>query len=177
MNCQPFVSTIVNDQAMGGGGVDEADELPPLLGAVAPGAWAQSIKIPDLREPPASSASGPGMPCDDCGVIRSIREVHQWRKAEVPGAFRSDPARGGVGERNLVGGVAVLPLGGGRSDQSFVGGVGTPELQERFTETTYEITVRLDNGGYRLIERRDGMQFQVGDRVRLSEGRVERLAN
>lgn len=33
------------------------------------------------------------------------------------------------------------------------------------------------NGGYRLIERRDGMQFQVGDRVRLSEGRVERLAN
>lgn len=29
MNCQPFVSTIVNDQAMGGGGVDEADELAP----------------------------------------------------------------------------------------------------------------------------------------------------
>lgn len=147
------------------------------VGAAALGAWAQSIKIPDFRQPPppVSAAPGPGVPCDECGVIRSIREVHQQRKVEVPGAFRSDP-RAAFGERNLTGAVVYLPLGG-ESDRSFVGGVGTPEMRERFTETTYEITVRLDNGAYRFIERRDGTRFQVGDRVRLSEGRVEPLAN
>ena len=53
-------------------------------------------------------------------------------------------------------------------EKPFVGGVGTPEMKERFRESTYEITVRLDDGALRFVERPDGSRYRVGDRVRLS---------
>jgi outer membrane lipoprotein SlyB len=67
-----------------------------------------------------------------------------------------------------VGAVIYLPLGGETPERPFVGGVGTPEMRERFGETTYEITVRLDDGGMRFIQRNDGSRYQVGDRVRMA---------
>jgi hypothetical protein len=92
----------------------------------------------------------------------------------VPQAFRTDAQTTALGSPNLVGAVIALPLGtaGG---EPYVGGVGTPEMRERFAETTYEITVRLDSGAYSRLERRDGGHFRVGDRVRLAQGTIERV--
>jgi outer membrane lipoprotein SlyB len=64
----------------------------------------------------------------------------------------------------------------GDSGKSFVGGVGTPEMRARFSETTYEITIRLDNGGFTTVDRRDGASFRVGDRVRVEGIQLTLLA-
>ena len=131
-------------------------------------ACAQSLKIPDFRQSPPEVVSGPrpGEPCDNCGVIRSIRETRSERPIAVPKPLQTNPMDQGPGSNMLVGAVVALPISE-RSDRPYVGGVGTPEMRERFTETTYEITVRLDSGGYTAVQRRDGSSFRVGDRVRV----------
>lgn len=129
---------------------------------------AQNIKIPDLRGEPALTAPAPkpGDSCGNCGIIRSIREIQIQRPVPVPGAFQNNTVDPQPGSTMFVGAVAVLPLGSG-SGKAYVGGVGTPEMRSRFQDTSYEITVRLDNGGYSSVQRSDGAQYQVGDRVRV----------
>ena len=138
-------------------------------------AQAQSIKIPDFstERPATATALKPGETCENCGVIRSIREVQNQRPVPVPKGFQSDQRDGGMGSNVIVGAVAVLPMGEG--GKSYAGGVGTPEMRSRFTETSYEITVRLDNGSYTVVQRSDGAQYRVGDRVRVQGIQLELL--
>ena len=50
-------------------------------------------------------------------------------------------------------------------------------MRERFQETTYEISVRLDDGSLRFLQRHDGTRYRVGDKVRLpGAGQIELLA-
>ncbi len=138
-------------------------------------AWAQTLQIPDFRQPLPLRVLNPGEPCEDCGRIISIREINLERRAAVPAGFQGTSR--GLGESNLVGAVIYLPLSGNTSDRPFVGGVGTPEMRERFGETTYEIAVRLDDGSMRSIRRADGTRFSVGDRVSMAAvGGLERIA-
>ncbi len=139
------------------------------LASVMP-AHAQYLRIPDFRNSPPPPAPAPrvGAVCDTCGVIRSIREIQSQRPVAVPGAFQNDPGEhGGAGGTIRVGAVVALPMGEGANDQAFVGGVGTPEMRARFSQSTYEITIRLDNGASTVAQRRDGANFRVGDRVRV----------
>lgn len=147
----------------------------PVL-ALGVAAWAQNIKIPDWRERPAAVAPLPkaGEPCERCGVIRSIKEISLQRPVNVPQSFRSDPGYSGPGGSMPVGAVIYVPFGAG-SDKPYVGGVGTPEMRERFSATEYEITIRLDDGGYTMVQRRDGLAYRVGDRVRVEGIRLELL--
>jgi outer membrane lipoprotein SlyB len=135
-------------------------------------AHGQAIKIPDFREPQRATVN-PGEPCDGCGAIRSIREVRSQR-GTVPKVFQNEPIDQGIGSTVLVGAVVALPLGGG-GGKPFVGGVGTPEMRERFSENTYELVIRLDNGGYTMVQRPDGASFRVGDRVRVQGTELELL--
>ena len=141
-------------------------------------AQAQTLQIPDFRQsaPSAPVKGGTAGTCEDCGVVRSVREVH--RRADRP-AYRS-PAGDAAGppESRVVGAVMVLPFGAGYSPSSsraFVGGYGTPEMNERMGELSYEIAVRMDDYTLRTVDQRDGGQFTIGDRVRVSDGRVELL--
>ena len=148
---------------------------------IAVAAWAQSIKLPDFRQlPPATATIMAGEACNSCGRIVSIREVQTERKPSVPQALQGGGPgmSSGPGGPNRVGVVIYLPLGNDSADRPFVGGVGTPEMRERFRETTYEIVVRLDDGGTRIVQRFDGTRYQVGDRVRLSApGEIELVAD
>lgn len=144
------------------------------LACLAAAAQAQPIKIPDFREPPRA-ALGPGEACDRCGAVRSIREVQVRRPVNVPRAFQNDPMDQGPASQVIVGAVIALPLGAG-TDKPFVGGVGTPEMRERFTETTYDVGVQLDSGGYATVQRADGASFRIGDRVRVQGIQLELLA-
>jgi outer membrane lipoprotein SlyB len=143
---------------------------------VAAAAHTQPIRIPDFRDT-TPVALKPGEACDKCGTIRSIREVQVGRPVAVPEAFRTNPG-GGLGSDVYVGAVVALPLAekGEQPGKPFVGGVGTPEMRERFSESTYEITIRLDDGGFTQVTRRDGASYRVGERVRVSGIELELIA-
>lgn len=140
---------------------------------------AQSIRIPDLRKDARvfAPAPKPGEPCDGCGVIRAIREVQNQRPIPVPKPLQGEAGDRGMNSGVLVGAVVALPTGeGSNNSRPFVGGVGTPEMRERFSETSYEITIRLDSGGLTFVQRRDGARFNVGDRVRVEGTQLTLLA-
>ena len=145
---------------------------------VAVAAQAQTLRIPDFREPEARVTLKQGEACLKCGMIRSIREVQVSRPVNVPESFRTDPIDRGPGSNVYVGAVVALPLADSKEQpgKPFVGGVGTPEMRERFSESTYEITIRLDDGGFTQVTRRDGASYRVGDRVRVSGTQLELLA-
>ena len=143
---------------------------------VAAAAHTQPIRIPDFRDT-TPVALKPGEACDKCGTIRSIREVQVGRPVAVPEAFRTNPG-GGLGSDVYVGAVVALPLAekGEQPGKPFAGGVGTPEMRESFSESTYEITIRLDDGGFTQVTRRDGASYRVGERVRVSGIELELIA-
>jgi outer membrane lipoprotein SlyB len=146
-----------------------------LLALTVAAAWAQGVIIPDLRNPalynePAKGAAS----CRVCGEIRSIREV----QTEAPVPVAPNPARSAAGNPNswaVVGAAITLPTGTGSSESARIGAVGTPEMVERFGASTYEITIRMDDGERRVLQRRDGSLYRIGDRVTVNAGMMEKL--
>ena len=141
--------------------------------AVLGGVHAQTLRLPDFRLAPPSIATTPAGPCDECGVVRSIREINRRRDAPVHQTSVS------AIDNRVVGPLVSLPFGATSSERSssyVVGGAGTPEMNDRFGERSYELTLKMDSGSYRTVERRDGGQYTIGDRVRLTEGRLDILA-
>jgi hypothetical protein len=115
--------------------------------------------------------------CRDCGVLRSVREIRTERKNSRQDTYvnsqqylQSRP----FDQQPLVGPAISFSWGGGSQTQATVGAVGSPEMQQRFIEINYEMTVRFDDGRYGLIEQPDPGDLRVGDRVRLVKGRLER---
>ena len=134
-----------------------------LVYGIAPG---QSIKLPDFREELRTTT-----PCPGCGTVRSIRELTKARARPAnPGLPSGATSRD---QDVLVGAVFYHPFS--KDASSYAGGVGTPEMRARFEMTSYELTIRMDDGSYRVVEQRDATRFQTGDRVRITHGRVERL--
>jgi len=148
-----------------------------LLLASSSLARAQNIRIPDLGEPPPAIAPAPkpGEPCGKCGVIRSIREINLANAYNTTQSFSGIPADSGLGSSQPVGAVISIPFGRG-ADKPYVGGVGTPEMRQQLSQTQYEVTVRLDDGGYTMVQRPDGLSFHVGDRVRVEGTELQLLA-
>ncbi len=115
--------------------------------------------------------------CRDCGVVRSIREIRTERKAARSDTYvasqqylQSRP----FDQQPLVGPAISFSWGGGSQTQPRIGAVGSPEMQQRLIEISYEITVRFDDGRFGLIEQEDPDDLRVGDRVKVVKGRVER---
>ena len=121
--------------------------------------------------------TSPTTTCRDCGVVRSIREIRTERKASRQDTYVSSQQylqSRPFDQQPLVGPAISFSWGGGSQTQTTVGAVGSPEMQQRFIEINYEITVRFDDGRYGLIEQADPGDLRVGDRVRLLKGRLER---
>ncbi len=140
------------------------------LGAVGGAAFgaAQPIQLPDFREEVRSQTAL----CNNCATVRSVRELTTARGRPATNPITTPPI-GTPHQEVLVGAVFYHPLS--ETSEGFVGGVGTPEMRTRFAATTYEITLRMDDGSYRLVERRDGARFQPGDRVRVVQGGLQPL--
>jgi outer membrane lipoprotein SlyB len=79
----------------------------------------------------------------------------------------------GLDTAPVVGTVAQFQFGGGKSEGWSFGAAGTPEMQTRLGETYYELTVAMDSGEKRTVERKDGNRFHVGQRVALRAGELE----
>jgi hypothetical protein len=126
----------------------------------------------------ASSASA--QTCLVCGEIRSIRELHSGTKQPPQSTASSSGTQSDLYAGPVVGTVAQLQFGGarttgtgGRGEGWSFGAAGTPEMQARLGATTYEITVAMDGGGRRTLQRRDGNRFHVGQRVAVRQGELE----
>lgn len=133
-------------------------------------AWAQ---IPDLRNPALYREPPRTATCRVCGEITSIREVRS--DASVPGQAGPGRGSGRGGDWAVVGAVVLVPIGPGPKEEPYVGGVGTPEMTERFGAGTYEISVRMDGGERQVLRDRDGARYRVGDRVTVSGGLIAPL--
>lgn len=107
------------------------------------------------------------MRCQECGVVNSIREIQQPRQG-APSGVASE-------SESPIGLAIYIPFGRGSSgSDSYAGPVGSREWQQRMNSTRYEFTVRMDDGDFRLVQKDGISDLQVGDRVRLSGGRIER---
>jgi hypothetical protein len=109
--------------------------------------------------------------CLVCGEVRAIREV-----SSSPIAQKTSSGVGtqsGLDTAPVVGTVAQFHFGGGKSEGWSFGAAGTPEMQTRLGETYYELTVAMDSGEKRTVERKDGNRFHVGQRVALRAGELE----
>jgi hypothetical protein len=105
------------------------------------------------------------MRCKDCGVVNAIREIQQPRQGAP-----SNPA-----SESPIGLVIYIPLGRGANETgSYAGPVGNREWQQRTGSTRFEFTLRMDDGNFRLAQKDGVSDLQVGDRVRLSRGQIER---
>jgi outer membrane lipoprotein SlyB len=121
--------------------------------------------------------SGAAATCRDCGVVRSIREIRTERKGSQLAPYVNSPEylqSRPFDQQPLVGPAISFSWGAGAPTQPRVGAVGSPEMQQRFIDVSYEITVRFDDGRYGIIEQPDPGDLRVGDRVRVVKGLVER---
>jgi hypothetical protein len=108
--------------------------------------------------------------CLVCGEIKSVREVHERARQERTRATPGSPQ--GLDTAPVVGSVAQFHFGKGEERWTF-GAAGTPEMQASLGDTTYEITVAMDTGERRTLQRRDGNRFHVGQRVALRQGELD----
>jgi len=109
--------------------------------------------------------------CLVCGEIRAIREVGGVPAVERPSTATVGTPHG-LDTPPVVGTVAQFSFGGGEGNWRF-GAAGTPEMQTRLGETYYELTVVMDAGERRTLQRKDGNRFHVGQRVALRAGELE----
>lgn len=122
-----------------------------LLGFVALGAWAQTCLV--------------------CGEVRSIREVNE--SGVGPRAPATVGTASGLDTEPVVGTVAQFRFDRGRAEGWTFGAAGTPEMQARLGQTSYEVTVAMDAGESRTVRTREAHRFHVGQRVAVRGGELE----
>ena len=125
---------------------------------------------------PAPQAASP-VTCRDCGVLRSVREVRTERKGRAPDVYVTSPQyqEARPFDKPLIGPAISLSWGAGSSTQPKIGAVGSPEMQQRLIDISYEITIRFDDGRFGLFDQDNADGLRPGDRVRVVKGRVERI--
>lgn len=127
--------------------------LAALLGLVALGAWAQTCLV--------------------CGEVRFIREINESAAAQPRPAPTAVGTSSGLDTDPVVGTVAQFHFDRGRSEGWTFGAAGTPEMQERLGQTTYEITVAMDAGENRTVRTREAHRYHIGQRVAVRGGQLE----
>jgi outer membrane lipoprotein SlyB len=107
--------------------------------------------------------------CRDCGRVESVQTIQQAAQASGVGAVAGAVLGGVLG--NQVGG------GNGRKLATVAGAIGGGyagnEVEKRTrATTTYEVRVRLETGAVRTFPYTQQPGWNVGDRVRVVEGRL-----
>jgi len=140
--------------------------------------WAaQTLAADDVSAAPKPQPTAAAATCRDCGVVRTIREIRTERKTPRQDTYVSSQQylqSRPFDQQPLIGPAVSFSWGGKTETQARVGAVGSPEMQQRLIELSYEITVRFDDGRYGLIEQADQGDLRVGDRVKLVKGTLER---
>ncbi len=113
------------------------------------------------------------------GIVVSLREGHAGPGSAAP-RTPAQPvgAPSDLEQAPPVGAVVYLPFagasGGTSSEKGWrYGAAGTPEMQARFAQSTYEVIVDMQDGERRSFQPRDPGRFHVGQRVSVRSGELE----
>lgn len=151
---------------------------PILAGVVASvmilsliGVGAITRLLPDAQEDarPAEAARGPAPAgnCALCGTVESIWTVELRGEpggaGAVPGRVAGTVIGDQTGRENPNAAVTIL----GAAEGFFAGS----ELKKR---RAYRVTVRMDDGSFRTVSLSSAPPFNVGDKVRVIEGKLVR---
>lgn len=108
--------------------------------------------------------------CSECGVVQSVQAV------QAKGEGSGIGAAGGA----VVGGVLGNQVGGGsgKTIMTVVGAVGGAvagnEIEKRVKAgTSYEISVRFDDGSSRVITQSSAPTWRAGDKVKVINGVIQ----
>lgn len=145
-----------------------------LLFALAAGLAA----LPASAQAPAPVPSGPvpSGDCDRCGRIESIRSVtakDQW--TPLGSVVATSPLAGTNGSPSAVTMVRIEP-GPPKQDPIFIGAAGGAVYKTRPSELNamrWEVSVRMDDGGTRLVTQNYEPMLREGDRVRVMGTQLE----
>jgi len=124
-------------------------------------------EAPEVEKPVRAEAPA----CSECGEIVGINEVRQ--KGEGSGA--------GAVMGAVIGGVIGHQVGGGRGKDAATvagaagGAMAGHEIEKRSKSTvSYDVSVRMDKGGTRVINMTQLSGFTVGDKVRVTGDSLQR---
>lgn len=148
-------------------------EAPPATGDLRYASERTTTAYQDQRNDagidviPARPASAPPPVCRDCGTIEAVREVSTPAEASGLGAVA-----GGV-----LGGLLGHQVGRGKGNTAATivgaaGGAFAGHQTEKYVraEKQTQVTVHFEDGSTRTLAQEGGSRWQVGDRVRLSNG-------
>ena len=149
-----------------------------LLAALFAVVLTAEVPAAEESEKPNADSSSVAGKCRDCGVLRSIREIRTERQPRNPNVYVNSPQYLSTRQDDpVLIGPAVSFSWGGRNEQSQtrIGAVGSPQMQQRFIDISYECMVKFDDGRYALIEQDDVGSLRIGDRVQVVDKRVVRV--
>jgi outer membrane lipoprotein SlyB len=168
----PLAANAANTAASSGTADPAAAALAPA-GAGQAGSKASVGSVgarPDAKRTAQASA-----PVDaSAGVIESIRPIKHTPPTSGVGAVAGGVVGGVVG--NQIGG------GNGKTAMTVLGAVGGGVLgnhieKQQKTTTSYQVSVRMDNGTRRTVSLSQVGGWQVGERVRLQQGQLVGMRN
>lgn len=109
--------------------------------------------------------------CRTCGTIVGITEVKKKGEASGAGAFMGA----------IIGGVAGHQVGGGKGKDvatvagAAAGGYAGHEAEKRYNSTTtFDVTVRMEDGTTRTVNLPEPGGYSVGDKVRVEGSSLTR---
>jgi hypothetical protein len=146
----------------------------PLVGALA-AAWIAAAGAQTSSLSPAAAAAAA---CGVCGTVQSVRQStsqQQWTPLGTGVGVGGAPS---LGEQPS--GVTSFRIGPGLSNQGMVvlgaaGGAAYRRTPESYEQRRWDVTVKLDSGGVRVVSLSYEPYVHEGDRVRIAGSNVELL--
>ena len=150
----------------------------PLWIAAVHGQLPPPVPAPAQPAPAAASRSAAGVECGACGKVESIRQTTQQQQWTPLGTGVGVGGAPSLGEAPA--GVTSYRIGPGLSNQGMVvlgaaGGAAYKRTPSSYEQRRWDVTVRLDGGGTRVVSMPYEPYVREGDRVRIAGNNVELL--
>ena len=138
-----------------------------------PGTASGAIRSADRPPPVESQHAQAPVPCSNCGMIESIRLAEVKGEGSGLGAVAGGVAGGLIGNQIGHGTGRTVATIAGAAGGAYAGHTIEKNVKKH---TVYRVTLRMDDGSLRTVSQREAPAYAVGDRVRLSNGRITERA-
>lgn len=120
-------------------------------------------------QPQAQAQAPAPAPCANCGVIESIRVAEVQGQGSGAGAVAGGVVGGLIGNQIGHGSGRTLATIAGAGGGAYAGNAIEKNMKKH---TVYRITLRMDDGALRTVSQHEAPGYAVGERVRVSNGRI-----